>query len=112
MKLRTLTTIVRLSVLLVPGIANAASVLNPVPLGGFTSALYSYSLEIVGLAVFTMFLIAGLAQIIPAFQQYIGKQPMDIIKDAVIGLVILASAYVILNSISPDLVSGGPTPVP
>jgi len=70
------------------------------------SDLYSYSLKIVGLAVFIMFLIAGLSYMIPALQKIIGADPMDIIKDAIIGMVLLFSAYLILNTINPDLVGG------
>lgn len=70
------------------------------------SDLYSYSLKVVGLCVFIMFLIAGLTYIIPGLESKVGK-PMDIIKDAVIGLVLLFSAYLILNTINPDLVGGG-----
>lgn len=89
-----------------PLTATAAD-LAPVPLGEFTSQLYTYALTVVGLAVFVMFLIAGLAKMIPALQSSVGS-PTAIIKDAVIGLIILVSAYVILNSISPDLVGTGP----
>ncbi len=67
------------------------------------SDLYSYSLKIVGLAVFVMFLIAGLTYIIPGLKSKFGE-PMDIIKNAVIGLILLFSAYLILNTINPDLV--------
>ncbi len=72
------------------------------------SDLYTYSLQIVGLCVFVMFLIAGLSYILPDWMKpdFMNK-PMDIIKDAVIGLVLLFSAYLILNTINPDLVGGG-----
>jgi hypothetical protein len=89
-------------------LAAQATELKPVPIGSFTAQLYSYALTIVGLAVFVMFLIAGLAKMIPALESSVGK-PSAIIKDAVIGLIILVSAYVILNSISKDLV-GSTTP--
>jgi type IV secretion system pilin len=70
------------------------------------SNLYTYALKIVGLAVFVMFLIAGLSFIIPPLQQRVGN-PWDIIKNAVIGLILLFSAYLILNTINPALVGGG-----
>ncbi len=76
--------------------------------GVVVSDLYSYSLRIVGLCVFVMFLIAGLTYIIPGLQKKFGD-PWQIIKDAVIGLILLFSAYLILNTINPDLV-GGSTP--
>jgi hypothetical protein len=84
-------------------LAASATDLKPVPVGEFASRLYGHALSIVGLAVFVMFLIAGLAKMIPALESSVGK-PTAIIKDAVIGLIILVSAYVILNSINPDLV--------
>jgi hypothetical protein len=72
------------------------------------SDLYSYSLKIVGLCVIVMFLIAGLTFIIPDLKKYLNEpDPWVIIKDAVIGLVLLFSAYLILNTINPDLVGGG-----
>lgn len=72
------------------------------------SDLYTYSLKIVGLCVFIMFLIAGLGYILPESMRpdFMGN-PIGIIKDAVIGLVLLFSAYLILNTINPDLVGGG-----
>lgn len=82
--------------------------MDPVPLGQPISDLYSYSLRLVGLAAFVMFLLAGLAYMIPALEKTVGK-PWDIIKNAIIGLVLLFSAYVILNTINPDLVRTSPT---
>ncbi len=81
----------------------AIATISPVPLGQPISDLYSYSLRLVGLAVFIMFIVAGLAYIVPGIQKSVGE-PKDIIKNAIIGLVILFSAYVILNTINPDLV--------
>lgn len=80
-----------------------AAELKTLPIGELASNLYSFSLKIVGLAVFVMFLLAGLTYIVPGLEKAYGK-PTAIVKDAVIGLIILASAYIILNSISPDLV--------
>lgn len=102
--------------------ASALDALQPVPIGKPISDLYSYSLRIVGLAVFVMFVIAGLAAMVPWLQKKVGK-PTEIILNAIIGLVILFSAYIILNSINPDLVTFqgaapvqsspvAPTPVP
>ncbi len=97
--------------------------LGVVPLGALINGLYQYAISIVGLCVFIMFLMAGLAYMIPAMRERF--PPLKIIQDAVIGLVILFSAYLILNSINPDLVqfpvasstTGGtvgsaPTPTP
>ncbi len=83
--------------------ATTGPVLAPVPISEPISQLYSYSLKLVGLAVFIMFVIAGLTYIVPGMRASVGD-PVAIIKDAVIGLVILLSAYLILNTINPELV--------
>jgi hypothetical protein len=75
-------------------------------LGEAIGTLYNYSLSLVGLCVGVMFLLAGLAYMIPTLQERFGK-PTDIIKNAIIGLILLFSAYVILNAINPDLVGSG-----
>jgi len=103
---RLSTILSRVAVLIMvsnPLLVRAADALAPVPLGALTAQLYKYSLRIAGLAVFLMFILAGLTYIVPALKTKLGD-PVKIIKDAIIGLIILASAYVILNSINPDLV--------
>jgi cell shape-determining protein MreD len=67
--------------------------------GSFINSIYEYSLQIVGLCVFAMFIYAG-------FQFMFGNAAAGrkIIQDAVVGTILLFSAYVILNSINPDLV--------
>lgn len=69
-------------------------------LGELVLAIYNYSLEIVGLFVFVMFLYAG-------YLLMFGRQSqaIAIMKDAVIGVLLLFSSYVILNSINTDLVN-------
>ena len=76
-------------------------------LGRAVATLYTYSLTIVGLAIFVMFLFAGLIYIIPErFRKGILNQnPITVITDAVIGFILLLSAYMILNTINPDLVT-------
>jgi ABC-type amino acid transport system permease subunit len=110
MKLPTLgiTLLVGLLALSSPIIAMAVGELKPVPLGSLAAQLYVYSLRIVGLCVFVMFLLAGLAKMIPAIK----LDSYTLIKNAIIGLVILASAYVILNSISRSLIEGTDVQVP
>jgi uncharacterized membrane protein YeaQ/YmgE (transglycosylase-associated protein family) len=73
-------------------------------LGQFIGALYQYSLGLVGLAVFGMFLYAGIKMM---FGDRSGA--IKIIQDAVIGALILLSAYVILNTINPDYVKFTPS---
>ena len=69
-------------------------------LGVFISDLYNFSLSIVGLCVFFMFLYAGVQLLITGNTNLAKK----IAQDAVIGTVLLYSAYIILNSINHDLV--------
>lgn len=57
-----------------------------------------------------MFLYAGLLYIIPdslkAEMGALGQsRPADVIRDAIIGLILLFAAYLILNTINPDLVT-------
>lgn len=77
--------------------------LSVVPLGQVISDTYSFALRMVGLAVFVMLLWAGLQFIIPGQANPKGKAFL-IIRDAVIGTVILFATYLILNTINPDLV--------
>jgi hypothetical protein len=73
---------------------------DPQSLGEVLNQTYAYSLRIVGLCIFLMFLYAGIRLMLFGDQQ----QAKKIAIDAVIGLVLLFSSYVILNSINPDLV--------
>ncbi len=76
-------------------------------LGTFISEIYQYSLSLVGLFVFLMMLYAG-------FQLMFGKtaEAKKIILDGIIGAILLFSAYVILNTINPDLVGQPAQPLP
>jgi len=71
----------------------------PNPLGQVIADAYTYAQSLVGLAVFFMFVYAGI-------QMLLGKRSVaiSILKDAVIGTILLFSAYVILYSINHDLV--------
>lgn len=100
------TALVAFLSLALPSFATAATTNLPLEsMQQAVSDLYSYSLKIVGLAVFVMFLVAGLAYMVPFIRSRVGE-PIEIIKNAVIGLVLLFSAFLILNTINPDLVGG------
>ena len=74
--------------------------MQPESLGQFIADIYLYAPRIAGLAVFVMFLWAGLK----AFQGgWAAARP--IIQDAVIGFILLFSAVLILETINHDLVS-------
>ena len=68
--------------------------------GALVVFMYSYAQSIIGLCVFVMFLYAGLQLIVTGDT----NKAKQIAIDATIGLVLLFSAYIILNSINHDLV--------
>jgi hypothetical protein len=75
--------------------------------------LYNQALTFVGLCVFVMYLYAGMSYIIPkSIQPKSMGDPWTIIQDATIGLVLLFSAYLILNTINPDLVGNSSSSAP
>lgn len=74
-------------------------------IGTFVQHLYSWSIAVVGLAVFVQFLRAGFAY----FYQAAGNasetaNAKTMMTNAVIGAMLLASSYLILYVINPDLV--------
>lgn len=107
LSMKRFSVLITLAALLTPMRVFAQSVtdLGVTPFGSVISQLYSKSLEIVGLAVFIMFLIAGMSYILPdQIKPAFMKNPITIIQDAVIGTILLFSAYVILNTLNPALV--------
>lgn len=82
--------------------ASALAADDPSTLGELVTTAYSFSLSIVGLCVFVMLLYAGI-------RLMLGDRSgaTKIAQDAVVGLVLLYSAYIILNSISRQFVESG-----
>lgn len=77
----------------------------PTSLGELVGGFYISALQLVGLAVFLMFLYAGLSYLFNDGRTLVSGDPAwHVFRDAVIGTILLFSAYVILNSINPDLV--------
>jgi hypothetical protein len=109
--MKRLSLLIVLVVLVAPVPAFAQlTELGVVPFGSVINDLYSKSLQIVGLAVFIMFLIAGMSYILPdQIKPSFMKNPITIIQDAVIGTILLFSAYVILNTLNPALVGQSTT---
>ncbi len=83
-----------------PAMAVDSALTSSTSLGTFISDLYNFALSAVGLCVFFMFLYAGVQLLITGNTNLAKK----IAQDAVIGTVLLYSAYIILNSINHDLV--------
>lgn len=71
---------------------------------GFISSIYSFSITVVGLAIFVRILHAGFLWVTAAGNASKVSDAQDKIKNAVIGAILLFSAYMILYVINPDLV--------
>ena len=94
------TIIVLMVLVLASGVASAQ---EPESLEQMISSLYDGSVRVVGLAAFLMFLYAGVLRMLP---EGLGGNPQrsnEIMIDAVVGMVLLLSAVLILDSINPDL---------
>lgn len=74
-------------------------------IGDFISYVYKYAFMISGVLAVIMIIIAGVQWIISAGNTSIIEQSRKRILGAVVGLILLASAYTILNTINPYLVN-------
>ena len=73
-------------------------------LGGFISSLYTFALTMAGLAVFIRFFWAGWLYLASAGNSTKVGEAKKIMWNAVIGVILLFSAYLLLYVINPDLV--------
>ncbi len=78
----------------------------PTDLGQFIGAIFTWSLRLIGLVIFIRFFWAGLLWFTAAGNSSKTKQATDIMKNAALGAVVLFAAYLILNTINPDLIKG------
>ncbi len=78
----------------------------PTDLGQFIGAIFLWSFRIIGFVIFIRFFWAGLLWFTSAGNSAKVKQAQEIMKNAALGAVVLFAAYLILNSINPDLVKG------
>ncbi len=76
-------------------------------IGDFVSQLYNFAIAVVGLAVFVQFLRAGFVYLYAAGNAGQTSHAKEIMQNAVLGAILLLSAYLILNVINPDLVNVG-----
>jgi hypothetical protein len=74
-------------------------------LGQFIKYLYEWGIALGGVATFIAFVIAGFQYITSIGNPQTMKDAIDRIKSAMFGLVLLLSAYVLLNTINPELTS-------
>lgn len=88
-----------------------SSLFPPIPvtsmtLGQLIQFIFIYSLYILGVVVFIMVLYAGFLWLTAAGNGGKISQAKSKIYNAIIGSILLVSAYLILNTINPDLVGG------
>ena len=74
-------------------------------LGELIVWIYNIAIGVVGLAVFIQFIHAGLLYIFAAGNASETVKAKGIMQNAVIGAILLLSSYLILNVISPDLLT-------
>ena len=76
----------------------------PTDLGQLIEAVFKWSLAVIGLVIFARFFYAGFLWFSSAGSADKTARAKDIMKNAIYGAFILFSAYLILNTINPDLV--------
>jgi len=72
-------------------------------LGQFISSIYTFSLAILGVIIFVRFVWAGWLYFASAANASLVNRAKEMMKNAIIGAIILVAAYLILYIINPDL---------
>lgn len=75
-------------------------------LGGLISQIFKWALAILGIAVFLMFLYAGILYLTAAGDTSKNTRARKKMINAVLGAILLIAAYLILYTINPDFVGG------
>jgi len=73
-------------------------------LPSFISSVYSFSLTVVGIAVFVQMIRAGFMWLTAAGNMATAGKAKTMMTNAVIGAILLFAAYLILYVVNPDLV--------
>lgn len=73
-------------------------------IGAFVSQIYTFSLTVVGIVVFVRFIYAGFLYLTAAGNTSNTARAKSIMTNAIVGVILLFSAYLILYVINPDLV--------
>ena len=76
----------------------------PTDLGSLVQSIFAWSLSIIGLVIFVRFFYAGFLWFTSAGDTGRIGRARDIMKNAAYGTAVLFSAFLILNTINPDLV--------
>ncbi len=74
-------------------------------IGQCISEIYTVSLTLVGIVAFVQIMLGGFLLLTAAGNTSKTGQAMDKIKNAILGIVLLFSSYLILKTINPDLVN-------
>lgn len=88
---------------------------NSTSLGDFVSQLYTYALGISGTLAIIMIIYGGIKYLTSAGNESALGEAKDIITNSIWGILLLAGAYLVLNTINPQLVllkNPGLTPLP
>lgn len=73
-------------------------------IGNFIGQIYSFSLTVAGIVIFVRFIYAGFLYLTAAGNTSNVSRARSIMINGIWGVVLLFSAYLILNVINPDLV--------
>lgn len=76
----------------------------PTDLGQLIQQIFTWSLAVLGIAVFVMFFYAGFLWLTAAGNTARVGEAKDRMTNAIFGAILLLSAYLILNTINPDFV--------
>ena len=87
----------------IPGMASAAT--TSTPPGVFIAGFYNFALMIGGVLAFGAIVWGGILYASSAGNPGKQSEGRDWIKSALLGLLLLAGAYLILHTINPDLVN-------
>lgn len=107
--LRFRSLIVAFALALVPHVASAQGITLGVPIGGQTSVtglpqyitlIYRYAIGIVATVAIVMVVYGGFRYLLGSAYSDV-KRGKEIIKDALIGMIVVLGAYVILNTVNP-----------
>ena len=73
-------------------------------IGQLIADVFNWSLTILGISVFVMIIYGGATWLVAAGSPSLVGKAKDTIKNALLGAVLLLSAYLVLNTINPDFV--------
>ena len=82
---------------------NYPSFVNSTTPGGFVGSTYTYALGLAGTLAVIMIVYGGVKYVASAGNTSQQADARDIIQNAVLGILLLGGAYLILNTINPEI---------